>query len=304
MEQHEMWTLGHRAGPRRDLTLRDDVHDEAAAGGKEETRMQSSTETFRISMAAAEIYESKFVPALFAEWAPHLADVAGVRSGQAVLDVACGTGIVARTVADRLGPGGRVVGLDLNPAMLAVARRVRPDIEWREGDAAALPFPDGSFDAVLCQMALMFFPDRAGALREMRRVAGAGGTVAIAVPAHLPAQPAYAPFVEMAARHAGPDALSLLGAYFACGDLAALTSLLESAGLSVVASRTRLGRVRFASVDEFVAAEVESTPLGSRIDKEAYARIRAGAREVLRPFVTPAGRLEVPLAGHLVAGRR
>jgi ubiquinone/menaquinone biosynthesis C-methylase UbiE len=271
---------------------------------REETRMQSSTETFQISMAAAEIYESKFVPALFAEWAPHLVDFAGIRPGQAVLDVACGTGIVARTVADRLGDGGRIVGLDLNPAMLAVARRVRPDVEWREGDAAALPFPDGSFDAVLCQMALMFFPDRAGALREMRRVAGVGGTVAIVVPAHLPAQPAYAPFVEMAARHAGPDAVSLLGAYFSCGDLGPLTSLVESAGLSVTGTRPRLGRVKFASVDEFVAAEVESTPLGSRIGKDAYASIRAGAREVLRPFMTPTGHLEVPLAGHLVAGRR
>ena len=266
--------------------------------------MQSSTETFQISMAAAEAYEAKLVPALFAEWAPCLVDFAGIRPGQAVLDVACGTGIVARTVADQLGGAGRVVGLDLNPAMLAVARRVCPDIEWREGDAAAMPFPDGSFDVVVCQMALMFFRDRAGALRDMRRVVSAGGTVALVVPAHLAAQPAYAPFVEMAARHAGPEAVSLLGAYFSCGDLGLLTSLLESAGLAVAGTRTRLGHVKCASVDEFVAAEVESSPLAGRIGQDAYASIRAGAREVLRPFMTPNGRLEVPLAGHLVAGRR
>ena len=124
-----------------------------------------NTETFQLSMAAAEAYEARFVPALFAEWAPHLVELAGVAPGQAVLDVACGTGIVARTAADTLEGAGRVVGLDLNEAMLAVARRVRPDIEWRQGDAASLPFPDGSFDTVLCQMALMFFPDRARALR-------------------------------------------------------------------------------------------------------------------------------------------
>jgi ubiquinone/menaquinone biosynthesis C-methylase UbiE len=304
MEQHEMWTLGHRGGPRRDLTLRDEVHDKAAPAAGRRPSMGSSAETFQISMAAAELYESRFVPALFAEWAPHLVDLAGVRPGQAVLDVACGTGIVARTVADRLGGAGRVVGLDLNRAMLTVARRVRPDIEWREGDVAAIPFPDGTYDVVLCQMALMFFPDRAGALREMRRVAVAGSTVAIVVPAHLPAQPAYAPFVDMVTRHAGPDAASLLGAYFACGDLGPLTSLVESAGLSVTATRTRLGRVKFDSVDEFVAAEVESTPLGGRIGPDVHASIRAGAREVLRPFLTPSGHLEVPLAGHLVAGRR
>ena len=91
------------------------------------------TDTFQISLEAAELYEARFVPAIFAEWAPLLADLAGVRRGQAVLDVACGTGIVARTVADRLAGDGRVVGLDLNDAMLAVARGVRPDLEWRQG---------------------------------------------------------------------------------------------------------------------------------------------------------------------------
>jgi ubiquinone/menaquinone biosynthesis C-methylase UbiE len=106
--------------------------------------MASSVETFRISLEAAEVYEAKFVPALFAEWAPHLVDAAGVVPGQAVLDVASGTGIVAREAADRMGGSGNVVGLDLNEAMLAVARGLRSDIEWRQGDAAALPFPDAA----------------------------------------------------------------------------------------------------------------------------------------------------------------
>jgi SAM-dependent methyltransferase len=194
--------------------------------------------------------------------------------------------------------------VDLNEAMLTIARRVRPDVEWRQGDAAALPFPDASFDRVLCQMALMFFPDRPGAIREMRRVATPGATVAVLVPGRLDTQPAYGPFVEMAAGHAGHQAESLLSTYFACGDLAALTALVESAGLRVTATRTRLGRASFASVDAFVAAEVESTPLISRITEKVYAQIRDGAREVLRPFTTAAGRVEIPLEGHLVAARR
>ena len=107
----------------------------------------------------------QFVPTLFAQWAPMVCDAAEITAGQQVLDVACGTGIVARAAADRAGPGN-VIGVDLNDAMLTVARRVRPDITWRQGDASALPFPDGTFDAVVCQMALMFFPDRARALRE------------------------------------------------------------------------------------------------------------------------------------------
>jgi hypothetical protein len=150
-------------------------------------------------------------------------------------------------------------------------------------------------------MALMFFPDRARALREMRRVTVPGGAAAIVVPASLDAQPAYGPFVEMAARQAGPEAASLLSAYFACGDLAALTGLAESAGLRVTRTRTHAGHAVFDSADAFVTAEVESTPLIGRISEDVYRRIREGAQEVLRPFTAPTGRVEIPLTGHLVA---
>jgi len=115
-------------------------------------------EAFQIPIEAAEAYEATFVPAFFAQWAPILCDAAGVGAGHTVLDVACGTGIVARVAAERAG-AARVTGVDRNEAMLTVARRVRTDIDWRHGDAAALPLPGRSFDAVLCQMALMFFPD-------------------------------------------------------------------------------------------------------------------------------------------------
>jgi SAM-dependent methyltransferase len=265
--------------------------------------MATTRETFQLSSDAAEIYESKFVPALFAEWAPRLADAAGIAPGQAVLDVACGTGIVARAAADRMKADGHVVGLDLNPAMLAVARRLRPDLEWRQGDVACLPFADGRFDAALCQMALMFFPDPAGALREMARVVKPGGAVAVAVPARLESQPAYAGFVEMAARHAGPEALSLLGTYFSCGDVGLLRGWIDAAGLRLQEVRTHTGTARFDSVDDFVATEVRGTPLGERIGPDVYERIRAGAHSVLERFATPAGALEVPLEGHVIAAR-
>jgi len=268
-----------------------------------ETSSETITETFQIPLEAAEMYEAKFVPALFAEWAPRLSEAAAVKRGDAVLDVACGTGIVARTAADIVGSDGRVVGLDLNEAMLAVAERVRPDLEWRQGDVARLPFADGEFDAVLCQMALMFFPDRARALREMSRVVTPNGTVAVCVPASLDAQPAYGPFVEMAARHAGPEAVSLLSTYWSCGDLEALTSVIESAGLSVTHAQTIAGVARFASPDELVATEVESTPLIDRISEQVYASIRAETTEVLAPYITAAGTLDAPLVAHLVAAR-
>ncbi|HEX6420107.1 MAG TPA: methyltransferase domain-containing protein [Acidimicrobiales bacterium] len=259
-----------------------------------------TTETFQISLAAAQTYEARFVPALFAEWAPLVIDAAGVRPGDAVLDVACGTGVVTREADRRAGSGGRVVGVDLNEAMLTVAREIAPRVEWRRGDAAALPLPDDAFDAVVCQSALMFFPDRPAALREMRRVARQGGTVVVQVWARLDEQPAYGPFVEVAARHAGPEAVDLLGSYWAAGDLADLAAQHASAGLAVGSTATHTGTARFPSVDELVRIEVESTPLADRIDGDTYAAIRAGAREVLAPFVTAQGDVAVPIVGHIV----
>ena len=112
------------------------------SGGQVVTRKRSAvSETFQITPEQAQAYEELFVPALFAQWAPMMVDLADLREGQRVLDVACGTGVAARAAADRVGGSGAVVGVDLNPAMLEVARRVRPDIEWRQGDVcgAALP---------------------------------------------------------------------------------------------------------------------------------------------------------------------
>jgi len=261
------------------------------------------SESFQIPIEAAEAYEAAFVPAFFAQWAPILCDAAGLTAGQRILDVACGTGIVARTAADRVGPAN-VVGVDLNEAMLTVARRVRADIDWRQGDVAALPLPDGAFDAVVCQMALMFFPDRIRALREMARVLAPGGTVAVLVPSRLDAQPAYGPFVDMAAQHAGAEARSLLSTYFSCGDLDDLAAAFAHAGLHVAATGTHLGTARFPTVDALVATEVDSTPLGERITTDVYESIRAGARTVLAPFTTSDGRLEAPFEVHVVAGRR
>lgn len=258
-----------------------------------------SSETFQIPLDAAEAYEAAFVPAFFAQWAPTLCDAAGIDPGQKVLDVACGTGIVARTAAEIVG-ATNVVGVDINEAMLTVARRVRPDIDWRHGDAGALPLPDRGYDAVLCQMALMFFPERAAALREMGRVAAAGGTVAVLVPSGLDAQPAYGPLVDMAARHAGTEARSLLSTYFACGDLGELRRLFEVAQLRVTATTGHAGTARFPSVDALVATEVESTPLRERISDDVYERIRLGAHDVLAPFTAGDGTLAAPFECHVV----
>lgn len=266
--------------------------------------MRDTVEAFQLSTEAAEIYDAKFVPAIFGEWAPRLIDAASVAPGQAVLDVACGTGVVAREAAQRVGEGGSVVGVDLNAGMLTIAQRLRPDMTWRQADAADLPFPDCVFDVVLCQSALMFFPDRSKALREMARVVKIDGTVGVEVWGRLESQPAYSVLVEVAARHAGPDAVNLLNSYWTLGDLAELATLFETSGLQVMATQTHLGTVRFDTIDEMVRTEVESTPLVERIDAKTYQRILEDAREALAHFRTPDGRVKAPIEGHIITARR
>ncbi len=256
-------------------------------------------QTYTLSADAAEFYESTFVPALFRRWAEHLVGAVPVEPGDRVLDVACGTGVVTRLLADK---AERVVGLDLNDAMLAVARRLRPDVRWQQGDAGALPFPDGSFDLVVSQAALMFFPDRVAALREMGRVAGDDGRIAVQVPGRLTRSPGYVALTGVVADHAGPDAVDLLGAYFAVGEPDLLTTLFEAAGLRIDRFDTWIGATELDSVDTFLA--VELLPIADRIDDAVRDRIAADARTAMAPFVDPAGAVSAPIEVHLIIARR
>lgn len=260
-------------------------------------------ETFELTQEQAEFYEAKFVPALFGEWAPLLVDATEVQPATSVLDVACGTGIVTRAAVNRVGDRGTVVGLDRSQAMLDVASRLLPEAEFRLGDVGQLPFDDASFDTALCQAGLMFFPDPIAALTEMVRVVTPDGTVGVQVWGRLESSAGFRAFVEVAARHAGPEAIGLLSSYFVHGDLERLTQLFGEAGLDVIATTTRLGAMRYSSVDEFVTIEANSTPLISRIDEGTYGAIRTDAHEALRPFVADNG-VALPIEGHLVVARK
>jgi SAM-dependent methyltransferase len=258
--------------------------------------------TYALSAQAAEFYESTFVPALFGAWARRLVAGAGVTSGQSVLDVACGTGVVARTAAEQTGPRGSVVGLDRNGAMLDVARRLRPDLRWRLGDACALPFPDGSFDVVLSQAGLMFYHDRVRALREMGRVAGVDGRIAVQVPGRLARSPGYLALIETVARHAAPDVSDMLSGYFAVGEPDLLRELCASAGLRVDRFDTWTGATRLDSIDTFLA--VELLPLAGTVDRAVRDRIVADCRGTLSRFVDRTGAIAAPIEVHLVTAAR
>lgn len=212
--------------------------------------------TWHATVDAATIYQDHIVPALMEEWAPRVVDAAEIRPGQSVLDVACGTGVVARAATIRTGSSGGVTGLDLSPRMLAIAARLSPEITWRAGSAEALPFPDESFDAVVSQFGLMFVPDPTLALREMWRVLTPGGRLAVAVWASLTDTPAYAAEVSLVERLAGTAAAAPLRAPFILGDRAQLANHFLAAGIPEATIALHEGRGVFPSIRTMVELDL------------------------------------------------
>ena len=214
---------------------------------------------------SAEAYERYLVPPMFTPWADRLVERVKLRPGERALDVACGTGIVARRAADVVGPDGSVVGLDVNEDMLEVARETSAEsdttIEWRQGDAAEMPFSDGSFDVAFCQQALQFLADPAAALREMRRVLGPDGRLAVSVWRPIEFNPGYVAFADALERHVGEEATTMMRSPFPSWDRAYLRTLVSDAGLREASVTVGIGTMRYPSPEEFVRREAASSPL-------------------------------------------
>lgn len=254
----------------------------------------------QLSATVAEVYESFFVPALFAEWPDRVLAAAGVGKGQRVLDVACGTGILARSALAWVGAGGQIVGLDLNQGMLDVARRKAPMLEWRQGRAEMLPFAAESFDAVVSQFGLMFFQDRAAALREMIRVLRPGGRLAIAVWGALDATPGYAAMVDLLVRLFGEDMANGLRAPYNLGDIHVLRAELHAAGLPRATIVTESGMARFPSIDDWVYTDIRGWVLSDRLDDIQFQRLLESARHDLNGFVGADGSVAFAAPAHIV----
>ncbi len=258
---------------------------------------QSSTDSgWQLQGNAAEAYESFLVPVIFQGLAERLVAAAEIRPGDRVLDVACGTGVVARTAARQVGPEDMVAGVDVNPDMLATARdaarAVTPGIHYRQGDAVDLPFEDGTFDVVLCQQALQFFPDRVAALREMGRVASPGGRVALGILRSLDRHPVYAIFAEALGEHVGSDAAEMMGSPFALGAAEVLRASAREAGLREVTVQVSISEERFPSVADFVHWEAASSPLAAelaRLDADQQASLVSRLEHDLSPYLDDLG---------------
>jgi SAM-dependent methyltransferase len=260
----------------------------------------NAIDTGQVSNSAAEIYQEFFVPALFQPWTGPVVDAAGVQTGQQVLDVACGTGVLARTAADRVGPTGTVVGLDVNAGMLAVAEREAPHLEWQAGPAEELPFDNDSFDAVVSQFGLMFFADKCAALKEMARVLRPGRRLAVAVWDSLDHTPGYAVMVELLKRLFGQEAANGLRAPYSLGDVPTLQALLDQAGLPGCAITTHPGTAQFPSIQSWVHTDINGWVLADMLDNEQFDLLLREAEQELQPFVTNGGTVSFDAPAHIV----
>lgn len=244
---------------------------------------------WQLSAEAAELYERHVARYVLGPWAPLLVDAAHVGVGERVLDVACGTGVVARAALTRVGSGGRVIGVDLNPGMIAVARSrpmpAAPAIEWIEGSALDLPLRDGTVDVVLCQQGLQFFPDKALAMREMRRVLLPGGRLALSVWNSIGL---YNSSVgEALARFLG-DAVAVqfcASREVPCKD--ELQRFAAEADFSAVDVRVSRIHVHLPRLDKFALDHLSATPVAPIIaaaDPEAREKIGASVMQQLQRY--------------------
>jgi SAM-dependent methyltransferase len=259
----------------------------------------------------AEGYERFMVPTLFGPWATKLVELAAPAAGERVLDVGCGTGIVARQVAARLGSTGAVNGIDLSPDMLAVAQAAAASegvtVAWHQGASERLPFAGASFDLVLCQFALMFFADRAAALAEMRRVAADRGRLLLSVWRGLDLHPFYATLHEVIQQRIGISALEDI---FSLGSDDELRALMTGAGYRQVEIRQVSMIAQFPDPASFLAGEIDvdtaAIPSMQHLDSAARERIVAAiAADMQAPLqsVTRDNRVQIEFHAHFASAR-
>lgn len=271
---------------------------------KSEAAHSNNTDTGQLSTEAAKIYEDFFVPALFQEWAERLLEAAKIKKGDYVLDVACGTGILTRTIAAHIKPGGKVVGLDLNGGMLGVAAQIAPEVEYKLGAAEALPFADEEFDAVVSQFGLMFFTDRLQALQEMMRVLKPRGQLAVAVWDSLDHSPGYKALVNLLKRLFGDQVSALLHTPFALADTHQLLQLFEHAGVPSPSLITIQGMARFPSISAWLYTEVKGWTMRDMITDQQFEELLSEAETALRSFVNSDGTVSFAMPAHIVTAQK
>jgi ubiquinone/menaquinone biosynthesis C-methylase UbiE len=251
----------------------------------------NTQEQWQLTLKAAELYERYPARYILGPWAPLLVDAARVAAGERVLDVACGTGVVTRAAARRVGRTGHVVGVDRNPGMIAVARSLPATsdapIEWLERSALDLRLDNASFDVVLCQQGLQFFPDKLVALKEMRRVLDHGGRLALSV-WDTNGMGVYTGAVSAAlVQFVGLEVAARFTASRKAPTPAELQRLATEADFAAVVVSVSRMNLHLPRIDKFVLDHLAATPVAAAIDAadaEARQKIGVSVMEQLQPY--------------------
>jgi ubiquinone/menaquinone biosynthesis C-methylase UbiE len=258
----------------------------------------TSEEKGTISAEMAKLYEEFFVPALLAELAEVMAKEAGVEKGNRVLDVACGTGIVARYMKEKLNAD--VSGVDKNREMLAVAAQKNEEIQWIESDAESLPFESNVFDAVTCQFALMFFGDKIKALQEMKRVLKPGRKAALAVWDKIESSPGYLALYNLIHSQFGEGMAGELLPPFALGDKESLKKIFTEAGFNQVEIKTKEATAKFPSIQSWIHAEVRGWVFSGMVNDAQLNELTRKAEKDFSDYTDAEGKVRFHVQVHVI----
>lgn len=261
-------------------------------------------ESWQVSTNPVEFPQAYFVPAPTAQWAGRLADAAEITSGDRVLAIGCGIGVVSPAITDRARPGGEVAGLDLNEGAVVSARDHAEAPSWRRREQPTLPFDDGSFNAVVAQFAMNYVPNPTGVLGEMMRVLASPGRLVFGEWASIDTSPVYEILAAVARDRLGDEAAAVLEAPFGFGSEAALRKLCNDAGIDTPRIERQSGTAAFNSINAFVEMELKGSALASVTDEPGLQQLAAEATHRLGRFVQPDGRLVFPIEAQVVTVRK
>ena len=273
------------------------------------SQTSSQTSGWQLGGDAPLAYDSYIVDTFMRGYSQRLVEAATIESGNRILDVACGTGVVTRLAANKVGPEGSVVGFDLNAGMLARARASEGNaatIDWQEGSVTEMPFNDACFDRILCQHGLQFFPDKPLALAEMHRVLAPGGRLLVSVWRTLDRCPWQSAIADAINRHVGEKQAALVRSAFSFGDAEQLRQSIVDAGFRDVEVRIEAETICHPSLEEYVPGYISATPVAGAVaglDAGVQGKILDHVRSALEPYRVGDG-LAAPIEAHLAIGYR